>query len=141
MPPPDVVLIAGTVVTGEAVLRPGWVTVHGVTVREVGGEPPGDAPVTDLGADALLVPGFVDMHVHGGGGGAFPGGDPDQVTRAIEFHRRHGTTTMLASLVTAGPDDLLADVRALADGPAPVTSPASTSRARGCPSDAAAPTT
>jgi N-acetylglucosamine-6-phosphate deacetylase len=62
-----------------------------------------------------VVPGFVDMHTHGGGGGSFPGADPDQVATAIAFHRRHGTTTMMASLVTAGPDALLADVRALAD--------------------------
>ena len=112
---PGVVLSAGTVVTGDAVARPGWVAVDGATIRDTGaGQPPGAAPVTDLGADATLVPGFVDMHVHGGGGGSFPGADPDQVATAITFHRRHGTTTMIASLVTAAPDALLADVRALA---------------------------
>jgi N-acetylglucosamine-6-phosphate deacetylase len=113
---PDLVLAAGTVVTGDAVRRPGWVAVDGATIRETGaGQPHGDMPVTDLGADATLVPGFVDMHVHGGGGGSFPGADPEQVSTAIAFHRRHGTTTMIASLVTAGRDALLADVRALAD--------------------------
>jgi N-acetylglucosamine-6-phosphate deacetylase len=105
---------AGTVVTGDAVLRPGWVAVDGATVRAAGGGSRPDG-VTDLGADATLVPGFVDMHVHGGGGGSFPGADPGQVDAAIAFHRRHGTTTMLASLVTASPPGLLADVRALAD--------------------------
>jgi N-acetylglucosamine-6-phosphate deacetylase len=113
---PDVVLSAGTVVTGDAVLRPGWVAVDGATIGETGrGQPPDGSTVTDLSAGATLVPGFVDMHVHGGGGGSFPGADPDQVTTAIEFHRRHGTTTMNASLVTASPGGLLADVRALAD--------------------------
>lgn len=116
MSTPDVVLSAGTVVTGDAVLRPGWVAIDGATVRATGsGEPPDGAAVTELGADAVVVPGFFDMHTHGGGGGSFPGADPEQVTRAIAFHRRHGTTTMVASLVTAGPADLLADVRALAD--------------------------
>jgi N-acetylglucosamine-6-phosphate deacetylase len=112
---PGIVLSAGTVVTGDAVRRPGWVAVDGATIRDTGaGQPPGAAPVTDLGAAATLVPGFVDIHVHGGGGGSFPGADPDQVATAIAFHRRHGTTTMIASLVTAAPDALLADVRALA---------------------------
>ncbi len=110
------VLGAGTVVTGDAVLRPGWVAVDGATVRATGpGAPPGAATVTELGADAVLVPGFVDVHVHGGGAGSFPGGDPDRVDAAIAFHRRHGTTTMLGSLVTAGPAALLADVRVLAE--------------------------
>ena len=108
--PLDQVLTAGTVVTGDAVLRPGWVAVEGGTVRATGSGPhPDGAPVTGLGPDAVVVPGFVDMHVHGGGGGSFPGADPEQVSTAIGFHRRHGTTTMVASLVTAGPDALLAD--------------------------------
>lgn len=113
MSTPRAVLSAGTVVTGDAVLRPGWVAVDGSTVRATGDGPPPDGAV-DLGTDAVVVPGFVDMHVHGGGGGSFPGADPDQVATAIAFHRRHGTTTTVASLVTASPEGLLADVRALA---------------------------
>jgi N-acetylglucosamine-6-phosphate deacetylase len=113
---PGSVLSAGTVVTGDAVLRPGWVAVDAATIRATGGGPPPEAAtVTDLGADAVLVPGFVDMHTHGGGGGSFPGADPGQVSTALAFHQRHGTTTLIASLVTASPDGLLADVRALAD--------------------------
>ena len=107
-------LRAGTVVTGDAVLRPGWVAVDGAAIRGTGGGP-ATVGATDLGAGAVVVPGFVDMHVHGGGGGSFPGADPGQVTTAIDFHRRHGTTTSVASLVTASPDGLLADVRALAE--------------------------
>ena len=101
-------------VTGDAVLRPGWVAVDGATVRGTGGGPPPDgSTVTDAGDDAILVPGFVDMHTHGGGGGSFPGADPGQAATAIAFHRRHGTTSLIASLVTASPTGLLADVRAL----------------------------
>lgn len=48
-----------------------------------------------------IVPGFVDMHVHGGGGFTFTTGDPDQAAAAAAFHARHGTTTMLASLVSS----------------------------------------
>ncbi len=50
---------------------------------------------------AWIVPGFVDIHVHGGGGYTFSSGDPEQARDVVDFHRRHGTTTMLASLVTA----------------------------------------
>ena len=40
------------------------------------------------------------MHVHGGGGASFDGGSPEQVAWVVGTHRDHGTTTMVASLVT-----------------------------------------
>jgi N-acetylglucosamine-6-phosphate deacetylase len=61
-----------------------------------------------------VVPGFIDTHVHGGGGGSFSGG-ADQTATAVAMHRRHGTTTLLASLVSEAPDDLLRQVRDLAE--------------------------
>jgi N-acetylglucosamine-6-phosphate deacetylase len=53
------------------------------------------------GGTGWIVPGFVDLHVHGGGGHSFTTGDPDSARAAARFHGRHGTTTMLASLVTS----------------------------------------
>ena len=61
------------------------------------------------------MPGFVDTHLHGGGGANFSTAARDETATAVEFHRRHGTTTLVASLVTAGPEDLLRQVAALAD--------------------------
>jgi N-acetylglucosamine-6-phosphate deacetylase len=63
----------------------------------------------------VLVPGFVDVHVHGGAGAAFPDGHVDTALRAVRFHRSHGSTTLLASLVAAAPDELLKTVDALAE--------------------------
>lgn len=68
----------------------------------------------DLGA-VTVVPGFVDMHVHGGGGSNFSAATHDDTSIAAEFHRGHGTTTLIASLVTANPADLLHQVMELAD--------------------------
>ena len=48
-----------------------------------------------------MLPGFVDMHVHGGGGTSFTEGTAEDARRAAEFHRRNGSTTIVASLVTA----------------------------------------
>ncbi|UUZ60727.1 N-acetylglucosamine-6-phosphate deacetylase [Nocardioides sp. B-3] len=62
-----------------------------------------------------LSPGFVDMHVHGGGGASFQSGAADDVTTAAAFHRRHGTTSLVASLVTAPVADLVTSVRRLAE--------------------------
>lgn len=55
------------------------------------------------------MPGLVDVHCHGGGGESFPNAETrEQAMVAIEEHRAHGTTTLVASTVTAAPDVLLA---------------------------------
>ena len=66
-------------------------------------------------AGRTVVPGFVDLHVHGGGGTTFAEGDAQAVAQACQFHRRNGTTRNLASLVTAPIDALLRALASLAD--------------------------
>ena len=68
----------------------------------------------DLGA-VTVVPGFVDTHLHGGGGANFSTAVHSDVATAADFHRRHGSTRLVASLVTADPADLLRQVGGLAD--------------------------
>jgi N-acetylglucosamine-6-phosphate deacetylase len=103
---------AGTIVLDGQICRPGWLQVAGAQILACGaGAPPGP-PDRDF-PDCIVVPGFIDMHVHGGGGASYL--DAGHIAQAAEFHRRHGTTTTLASLVTAAPDQLIAGVRALAD--------------------------
>jgi len=114
--PPSGVLSAGHVVTPDAVLSPGWIRLAGSRIDAVGlGEPPAEPglPVTSL-RGRWVLPGFVDMHVHGGGGASFTAGTAEDARRAAEFHRRNGTTTMLASLVTAPLADLEARAAMLA---------------------------
>lgn len=53
-----------------------------------------------------LLPGLVDLHCHGAAGGGFPAGVDRECREAVDFLHRRGTTTLLASLVTA-PADLL----------------------------------
>jgi N-acetylglucosamine-6-phosphate deacetylase len=60
-----------------------------------------------------VVPGFVDTHVHGGGGASYATDDPAEARRARQFHREHGTTSTLASLVTADLDTLAAQIATL----------------------------
>lgn len=109
----EVLLTAGAVLTGSELLRPGWIEVSGSAVTAVGAGSPPRPPDRDFSA-MTVVPGFVDTHVHGGGGGSFSGG-ADQTATAVAFHRRHGTTTLLASLVSETPGDLLRQVRELTE--------------------------
>ena len=107
-------ITAGAVALEQGICRPGWVEVSGGQIVGCGsGRPPRPADV-DM-PEALVVPGFVDIHVHGGGGASYTDGDTTDVLHAAMFHRGHGTTTTLASLVTASPADLLTAVGALAD--------------------------
>lgn len=106
-------MAADTVLTGSELLEPGWIEVSGALVTGVGSGTPPRPPDVDLGA-VTVVPGFVDTHVHGGGGASFASGVAETAT-VVDMHRRHGTTTLIASLVTEAPDDLLAQVTALAE--------------------------
>src|SRR6202000_2705824 len=106
-------IVAGTVVLEQGVCGPGWVQTSGDRIVGCGAGPPPRTADVDL-PGAVIVPGCVDIHVHGGGGATYTGGDVGEIKRAAGFHREHGTTTTLASLVTASPADLLAAVRALA---------------------------
>jgi N-acetylglucosamine-6-phosphate deacetylase len=106
------IIAAEHVVTPDGVLAPGWIRIADGRIDAVGtGEPPAPAA---RHADWAL-PGFIDMHVHGGGGASFTEGGPDDARRAAAFHRAHGTTRTLASLVTAPLDRLGGRVAMLAE--------------------------
>jgi N-acetylglucosamine-6-phosphate deacetylase len=124
---PAVLRLSGRVLTGEQDLERGFVEVTGERVTDVGRLGPDDgiggADTGGPGAgptapswwhDGLVViPGLVDVHCHGGAGGEF-GPDLDGARLAVEHHRRHGTTTLVASLVSAVPDLLVEGMRTLA---------------------------
>ena len=101
--------LRGRVVTPDAVLDDAVVRVQGGRIADVA-----PAGRSRLRKAAWILPGFVDIHVHGGGGHTFTSGDADQARRVADFHRRHGTTTMLASLVTAASTQMYEATAALA---------------------------
>ncbi|QWC17035.1 amidohydrolase family protein [Cellulomonas dongxiuzhuiae] len=114
---PGASTVRGDVVTPSGVLHDGAVVVDGGWIAWVG--PAGAAPVRDLPppppAGTLVLPGLVDLHCHGGGGASFPDATgADEVRRAADEHARHGTTTLVASLVTAPREVLLARTDLLA---------------------------
>jgi N-acetylglucosamine-6-phosphate deacetylase len=93
-------LAGGRIVTPSGVLAPGWIRLAGPLIDAVGSGDSPEPPAVDLRGQWVL-PGFVDMHVHGGGGASFTEGTIDEARQAAAFHRGHGSTTILASLVTA----------------------------------------
>jgi N-acetylglucosamine-6-phosphate deacetylase len=65
----------------------------------------------------FVSPGFMDIHVHGGGGGDFMDGDPEAVVAITECHVKHGTTALLATTLTAPEEQILAAIRAVKAAP------------------------
>jgi N-acetylglucosamine-6-phosphate deacetylase len=106
------VLSAGALALPTGIVVDGWVVIDGERVLAVGSGPPPERPSWSV--DGLVVPGFVDVHVHGGGGASFQDGAAAEVSRVVQTHLAHGTTTMVASLVTDSLDHLAESCSALA---------------------------
>lgn len=111
-------ILRGRIVTSETVIEDGAIIIAD-TIMAMG-------PAEDvLDADQLLqvpatnnylLPGLVDVHCHGGGGESFPNAQtPEAAMVAVEEHRRHGTTTLIASAVTASAEVLRARARTLTE--------------------------
>jgi len=88
------VRVSGKVVTPSGVINQGCVEIVGDRITAVA-----EYPSAQDGN--WIVPGFVDIHTHGGGGHTFTTGDVDGARGAAAFHLSHGTTTLLASLVSS----------------------------------------
>ncbi|MCQ4085078.1 N-acetylglucosamine-6-phosphate deacetylase [Streptomyces sp. RB6PN25] len=95
------------VLAGARLVLPSGVARERLTVEgdRIASNVPEEHATLDL-AGHWIVPGFVDIHVHGGGGASFSAGSAEEALTVAATHRAHGTTTMLASTVTDDLDDL-----------------------------------
>ncbi|MDQ1046595.1 N-acetylglucosamine-6-phosphate deacetylase [Streptomyces sp. V4I2] len=96
------VLSGANVVMPTGTVEGGRLVVEGTRIA---GTAPENAQVIDVKAH-WLIPGFIDIHNHGGGGASFTSGTVDEVLKGIHTHRLHGTTTLVASTVTGDMDFL-----------------------------------
>src|SRR4051812_7396742 len=96
----------GDIVLADRVVPGGSATaVHGI-ITAVGGPAPAGATVVELGGGYLL-PGFVDIHVHGGDGSDFRDLTAEAFRPVCRCHARHGTTSLLPTSTAARPDQTL----------------------------------
>lgn len=107
----DVHSIEGDVLTPSGFVR-GTLRWQGGRIAVIDGGPVTEAQVRDDGRP-LLLPGFIDLHVHGGGGAdTMEAGDA--VQRIARLHAQHGTTALLATTMTAPLAEIEAALQALA---------------------------
>ena len=104
--------IRGAVPT--AGLTDGVVTVEdGVVASVAAADAPGSSGAPEA-PGTVILPGLLDIHCHGGGGHSFATTDPAEALAAAAYHAAAGTTGVIASLVSAAPEELLRQVRTLA---------------------------
>ena len=73
----------------------------------------GTTPEYDLRYEGILIPGFVDIHCHGGGGKYFASLTDSEISQVIATHRAGGTVAGLASLVTEPIENLISQIKRL----------------------------
>ena len=100
-------VINGALVTPDSILA-GKVLLFDEKIVEIQDQSealPHDCRITDA-AGGYVLPGFVDLHVHGGGGYDFLDAAPAAIDAILRTHARHGTTSLLATTLTC-PDEVL----------------------------------
>lgn len=113
-----------TVIRNATLYRPGETIESGTLVIEDGkiaallaGEADLEISSTDKvihAEGAHLIPGMIDVHVHGGHGYDFTQAEEDSILEICTYHAQHGTTALLATTLTEGRDTLANAVRATA---------------------------
>ncbi|WP_245864061.1 hypothetical protein [Paenibacillus donghaensis] len=104
-------LLFGRVLTPRGLITEGVVAVSDEQIHYAGEagflpERYSHWPAGDYETDDLLIPGFIDVHVHGGAGHDFMYSDAKALDVITAFHSSQGTTTMLATTMTADKADI-----------------------------------
>lgn len=124
----EMTTIYGNVVMEDRVIGQGAVIIQNEKIVYAG--PASDIPTALSGetgnviheTDGYIVPGFIDIHVHGGGGEDFMDSSKEVLDTITSFHASQGTTTMLATTMTAPKewiDKVLREVNEYRSNPMP----------------------
>jgi len=95
-------VISGHFLFPDGCVRQGTVTIRGGKIADC---EPGE-PVPADSREPVVVPGFVDVHVHGGGGADVMDATLASLDTISATHAAHGTTTWLATTVTHFPGSI-----------------------------------
>ena len=98
----------GKIITPYQIIDGGCVLITGETITAVSEKIIEVENAIEIDAQGKYVsPGFIDIHVHGGGGHDFMDGDEDAFLKIAATHAQYGTTSMLPTTLTATKEELL----------------------------------
>ncbi len=125
MHPPSLLILNARLFTPTAEWLVGWLLVEGRRIANLG---PGDPPEFEPGRigreiDAggwMLLPGFIDLHVHGALGYEAMDGSPQALREMAGYYARHGTTAFLAATWAAPRAPILGALHGIAEAVGPI---------------------
>lgn len=109
------------IITPTEQVRNGWLLVKGGKIAQIGmGTAPDDEETVDAQGNTL-IPGFIDVHVHGGVGYEAMDATPEAIQRMAQFYAQHGVTSFLATTWTDAGERIQAALENIAalQGPQP----------------------
>jgi N-acetylglucosamine-6-phosphate deacetylase len=109
------ITIRGNLVTPDAVIEGGLVRLLDGVIASVSPKAREASVDIELPPGGWIVPGFIDVHVHGGCGADFMDASTSAYETITAFHGRNGTTSLLATTVTAQKPNIDAVLEAAAD--------------------------
>jgi N-acetylglucosamine-6-phosphate deacetylase len=112
-----ILLHAGKAITPTAEISDAGILIRDGVIEAVGARADLALPAGAIeikATDQTAVPGFIDVHIHGAGGRDVMEGDDEALSTVARTVAKHGTTSMVATTVTAAPDDIIRSVEGIA---------------------------
>src|SRR4026208_194236 len=106
--PQQIKIYNGKIMTPHKVIEGGTVLVTGKTITAVSEKNLEAEGAIEIDARGKYIsPGFIDIHVHGGGGYDFMDGNETAFLKIAETHAQYGTTAMLPTTLTSTKEEML----------------------------------
>ena len=108
MHPQRLKIVNARIITPGKIIENGTILVTGETITAVSEQNIDAEDAIEINANGKYVaPGFIDIHVHGGGGHDFMDGSETAFLKIAELHARYGTTAMLPTTLTSSKEELV----------------------------------
>ena len=100
-------IVNGSIITPQGIIEGGSVLIKDGLISSINETITDEKDAVEIDAGGMFVsPGFIDIHVHGGGGADFMDGTEKAFLQVAATHARYGTTSMLPTTLTSYRDEL-----------------------------------